>query len=236
MNRENKQSSRMFSFITGTENPLGGKCPGACSYCWAQSKKGLATKRKMEKYKGSPRLYHEYFCKKFKEGEFVFICDMRDLLSPDVPSPMIEKILRWEEKNPDAWFLNLTKYPERYLDFFHKIPKNAVIGATIESDLDHHIYSKATPQSSRLKYMKAVRERFPDHRLLVCIEPILRFRREPFVRSLRDISPWKVPVGYDNYNNGLDEPSLAETEVLIERLKEFTEVELKTLRPAWWEK
>jgi hypothetical protein len=48
--------------------------------------------------------------------------------------------------------------------------------------------------------------------------------------------PWKVAVGYDNYGNGLDEPLLLKTDTFIELLEEFTEVERKTIRKAWWEK
>jgi hypothetical protein len=37
-------------------------------------------------------------------------------------------------KHPKTWFLLLTKNPERYKDFLGSMPKNVVLGATIETD------------------------------------------------------------------------------------------------------
>ncbi|MDP2954051.1 MAG: hypothetical protein Q8O76_12135 [Chloroflexota bacterium] len=69
--------------------------------------------------------------------------DMRDKYSPDVPDEMIFEIYRWQEMSPFAQFLDLTKWPTRYPDLLDRVPKNVVIGATIETN---------RPTTMRLKY------------------------------------------------------------------------------------
>lgn len=228
-------TSRMFSFITGTANPLGGKCPGGCVYCWAQGEKGIAKRYRHEKYKGAARLYEKVLRKRYGSGDFVFVVDMRDLFSPDVPREMILSVLEWLVERPDAEFLLLTKWPERYLEFEGEIPLNVVLGATIESNRDYPLLGRATPQSLRLEAMQDVRLMYPEHRLFVSVEPVLNFDLHPFLDSLFMLKTWKVAVGYDNYRNRLPEPRLEKTEMLIDWLKQFRDVEVKTIRRAWRE-
>ena len=227
--------SRMFSFITGTCNPLGGVCPGLCSYCWAQSEKGLAKRYGHIKYQGPPRLYAEVLRRRYREGDFIFDCDMRDKYSPDVPDEMIHRVYEWQAASPEAVWLDLTKYPTRYPGLLRYVPGNVVLGATIETDLCISPGISRAPQPSlRLEAMERV-ARNTRNELFVSVEPIMSFRLEEFAGSLKRIDPWMVAVGYDNYGNTLPEPPLEETERLIELLEEFTYVERKTIRKAWWE-
>lgn len=228
--------NRMFSFITSTDNPLGGKCPGGCVYCWAQGERGLAKKYKMEKYEGPPRLYPKVLKKRFGAGDFVFDVDMRDKYSPDVSRELILEVLRWQGESPEAWFLDLTKWPERYLEFVGEIPVNVVLGATVESNWVHPGVSCAPSCPSRLVAMAVVSRAFPEHRLFVSVEPILKFEHGAFVEALKWLRPWKVAVGYDNYGYRLDEPCEADTRDLLWSLQQFTDVEVKSIRKAWWEK
>jgi len=227
--------SRMFSFITCTANPLGGECPGGCVYCWAQSEKGLAKKYNMEKYQGPPVLYEKVLRSRYGPGDFVFVVDMRDLFSPDVPRGMILRVLGWLGESPEAEFLLLTKWPERYLEFVGEVPLNVVLGATVESSRDHSGVSFAPSCPSRLEAMARVREAFPDHLLFVSVEPILKFDLGEFVESLKRLRPWKGAVGYDNYGYRLNEPKKSDTDDLAWILQQFTDVEVKTIRKAWWE-
>lgn len=227
--------SNMFSFITRTGNPLGGKCPGRCSYCWAQSKKGFARRFNMIKYTGEARLYDAVLDTRYGEGDFIFVCDMRDLFSPDVTRTMILRVFKWIRESPDAEFLLLSKWPTRYLHYLDDFPENAVVGATIETDRRIHIsISRAPPTVYRIEAMQYVAKEI-DNRIFLSSEPILDFNIEMFEWKIHKMRPWKVAVGYDNYGNKLPEPSLEKTEKLIEGLRKFTEVELKTLRKAWWE-
>ena len=228
--------SRMFKFITGTCNPIGGLCPGLCCYCWAQSEKGIAQRYGHTKYQGPPRLYPEVLRKRYGEGDFIFDCDMRDKYSPDVPDQMILTVYEWQANNRAATWLDLTKYPGRYVGLLKHVPGNVVLGATIETNggIPPEI-SRAPQPRLRLEAMGYVAEN-TDHRTFVSVEPVLDFYPEEFAAALKRVRPWKVAVGYDNWRNRLPEPPLEKTEELIELLEEFTEVERKTIRKAWWEK
>jgi len=236
----NKMSkkSRMFSFITGCENPLGGKCPYGCVYCWAQGEKGLVNKYEMKKYTGNARLVPHILKKRFSEGDFIFVVDMRDMFSPDVPDDMLLEIFDWIRKNDEARFLFLTKNPRRYIKVIESgwdFPSNVVLGATIESNRDFLDISKAPPQSDRLYWMyKLSKMENVKNDLFISIEPILEFDFQEFYEVLRKINPWKIAVGYDNYGYKLPEPSLDTTIRFIEELEGFTDVEVKSLRRAWW--
>ena len=197
-----RKRSKMFPFITHVWNPVGGECQIKCSYCWARK---LAKKYKMVKYQGEARLFPQEFRKVFYEGDFVFVCDMRDLFEPSVPTAMIQKVLDFIEKSP-ATFLLLTKKPRRYLEFH--IPANCVCGATIETDLgfrDDRFYSMTQLEHPRK---------------MIAIEPIMQFSPY-FIQHLLPIQPEFVAIGYDNYGCGLDEPSLAITEILILGLEAY---------------
>jgi hypothetical protein len=56
------------------------------------------------------------------------------------------------------------------------------------------------------------------------------FNIDALVHWMKEIQPATVYIGYDNYGNGLPEPSLAKTLELAERLSKFTRVRRKTLR------
>ena len=204
--------SRMFPFITKTWNPVGGECKIKCSYCWARK---LIQKYKMQKYVGEARLFRQELRKVFDKNDFVFVSDMRDLFEPNVPTVMIQEVLDVIEKSP-ATFLLLTKNPRRYLEV--KLPENCVAGATIENDLgfrDDRFYSMTQLEHKRK---------------MIAIEPIMQFSPN-FIRRLLPIQPEFVAIGYDNYSNGLDEPTLEITTILIEGLEAYgIKVYRKTLR------
>ena len=118
-----------------------------------------------------------------------------------------------------------------------------ILATTIETDkTEFHnnpsIYkayyeiSKAPVPSERVIPMSLL-----DHnRKAVTIEPILSFHHNNMMMNVEVIQPEIVYVGYDNHNCKLPEPSLAKTKKLIADLETITEVRIKTLRKAWWEK
>jgi protein gp37 len=220
---EKPKYARMFPFITATWNPLGGECKHKCSYCWAK----ILIKRNgytMAKYSGPARIYSQTMEKKFKQSDFVFVCDMTDLFGSWVPREAIQQILDYITKSP-ATFLLLTKNPARYHAF--DIPANCVCGATIETNLDNPT-SEAPRPYDRINAMIELKH----PRKMISIEPILQFS-EPFHMWLVDIHPEFVAVGYDNYRNHMGEPSLIWTLRLIEQMeKAGITVYRKTIRDA----
>ncbi|MEM2197234.1 MAG: DUF5131 family protein [Desulfurococcaceae archaeon] len=231
-----RNHSRMFSVVSDTWNPVTG-CTHNCVYCWARQ---LAeTKlRNSRKYRDgfSPRIHGEEFKKKFSGG-VVFVSDMGDLFCSGVPDEWVLKVLRHVRKFPNTYFLFLTKSPSRYLDFINEFPPNSVLGATIETDSDE-LFMKHSPRISQaplpsIRYGAMKKLEWPMK--FISIEPILDFNLDRFTEWIRDINPFMVYVGYDNYGHKLPEPAHDKTLKLMERLSEFTLVVKKTVRPAWYE-
>ena len=242
--------SRMFPFITTTWNPLGGRCPHRCIYCWSQSEKGLVIRLNMQKYQGEPRLIEKELNRRFKPGEFVFVQDMSDLFAENVPAALISKVLRKIKQFPKTTFLLQTKNPRRYIQFLllNQIPRNAILGVTVETSTStfntpskftsYEEISSAPLPAFRLSWMHAISSSNLPHvnrRIFVSIEPVLDFDLEIFVACIKAIKPWAVAVGYDNYGHHLPEPPLEKTLRLIQELEKFTTVYRKTVRKAWWE-
>ena len=218
-------ATRMFAEVTRTWNPVVG-CLHECVYCWARRLARRLAKARIEPYASKsfqPSLMPERLRMRFRKGEFIFVCDMGDLFGDWVPREWIQSVLDAIEKWPKTTFLLLTKNPERYLEF--DLPENVIAGATIESNRDYPNLSRAPLQSKRIEAMTRLK-----HEKMMSIEPILDFDLEQFAEAIRRISPRFTYIGYDNYGYNLPEPSTKKTMKLINRLRGFTEVRLKTIK------
>jgi three-Cys-motif partner protein len=179
-------------------------------------------------------LNEEEFKRKFN-GDFVFVCDMGDIFSPGVRDEWIVKVLEHVRRFLGTTFLLLTKNPRRYWEFLDKMPRNTILGATIETDDDelYHKYkiSRAPLPSERIKAMIEL----PWDKKFVAVEPILDFTPK-FAELLAEIKPILIYVGYDNYNNRLPEPPLVKTRnFILDLRRRGVNVREKTLRYAWYE-
>ena len=226
--------SKMFPFITVPNwNPLGGECKHNCSYGWC---KRLIKQYDMRKYQGEPRLYQHELERDFKDGDFVFVEDMADLLGSWVGKVEILAVLDVIRNTPKTDFLLLTKNPKRYLEFADVLPMNAVLGCTVESDMYLQSGISLAPSPlSRIDAMTILAD-MVDNRLFYSVEPIMEFGHPFFAQALtrRRHELFGVAVGYDNYGCKLPEPSLAKTMQLIGLLeKAGVRVFRKSLREAW---
>lgn len=140
---------------------------------------------------------------------------------------MCVKVLR---SKPDSRFLFLTKNPRRYHEFREGLTENMILGATIETNRAYKLTKAPTPRE-RYEAMKKLSWK----RRAIVIEPILDFDIE-FIDWIREISLESVYVGYDNYHNKLPEPRLNKTEMLVNELRQITDVTAKSLRKALYEK
>ena len=237
----------MFEFISETWNPLGGgPCPHQCIYCWSMGKNGLVKRYDMKKYQGSPRLIEKELNRRFKAGDFIFVCDMLDLFAWNVPTRIVREILKKIREFPKTRFLLQTKNPRGYVPFlaFNEIPRNAVLGVTVETNKSYFdtpsgysnywMVSRAPSPTYRLEIMEKIAQA-NIHKIFMSIEPILDFDLDSFICNIKRLKPWGVAVGYDNYHHKLPEPPLEKTLRLIEELERFTKVYRKTLRRAWYE-
>jgi len=228
-------NSRMFPDVAETWNPVTG-CRFGCVYCWARRLAEGKLKRAVPHYAVhgfNPAFNERALARRFRPGSLVFACDMGDLWGPWVPREWILKVLEVVRRNPCTRFLFLTKNPRRYFEFIDRMPSNALLGATIETDLDegYERVSRAPKPSERLRAVAELA--WPAK--VVSVEPVLRFS-ERFPRLLAEVEPLLVYVGYDNYGCRLPEPPPKETLRLVETLRSLgIEVVEKTLRPAWHE-
>jgi len=230
-----KAKGKMFNIVTATWNPISG-CLYNCNYCWARDLAITKLKNTQRYSKGfKPNLNENEFSLRFAKGDLVFVSDMGDLFANFVPDNWIKKVLDHIRQFPEADFLFMTKNPKRYLTLLPFIPKNAILGATIETTNDEIIQtdkiSVAPLPSERYQAMKTL----DWERKIVSIEPILDFELTTFVKWIQDINPFIVYVGYDNYCHKLREPTLQNTMNLIQKLPESSLVIKKSIRPAWFE-
>lgn len=199
----------------------------------------------------TPHFHKERLKQKFKPGETWFVCSMGDIsfASFDQFADIIAVINNYPEttfyiqsKNP-AYFAEFLKTYSSFIGFGYNPlygKTNVVLGTTIETNyLNLYLtesVSKAPTPLDRLTAMIKL-----DHpRKYVSVEPEIMFCVSDMTDWIKKIAPEFVYIGYDNHKSletlDIPEPTLEDTEQLIEELSKFTEVRLKTTRPAWWEK
>jgi DNA repair photolyase len=226
---------KMFNIVTKTWNPVTG-CSHDCVYCWAREL--ASTKlRNSHRYKNGfqPRINEIEFQTKFKERDFVFVSDMGDLFGHFAPSEWILRVLEHAARFPRAFFLFLTKNPARYEEFLNRMPNNAILGTTIETNRDQRYLEFAVSQAPRPSMRYEAMKKLEWDKKFVSVEPIMDFDLEVMRKWIEEIFPFLVYVGYDNYNHQLLEPPLNKTLQFLEEVSTITLVVKKTIRRAWFE-
>jgi len=209
---------------TKTWNPFKG-CLFDCSYC-EKSFKQQAKRQKqncIKCYNYEPH-FHPERLDKIPKAELVFACGNGDIAF--AKPNWIGQILKAMDAKKDRTFLLQTKKPSCLHKF--KIPDNCIVGTTIETNRATKKISKAPDTTIRYLSLKYV----AHPRLFVTFEPILDFDMNILIDWVKDLKPEIVWIGYANHSNGLnlDEPNLEKTLLFVERIKNFTDVKLKTMR------
>ena len=219
-------------------------CNFDCVYCRPSFQRQMKRQKQrcLKCYEYTPHFHPERLLKappKTQGKEFVFFPSSGD------PSFLTAHQLTlcniYMKQYPETTFLIQTKNPEK----FHriKLPDNAILGITLETDL--RLYH--TPSLFKT-YKRISKAPIPYYRIgdfwdvkhkrkAVTIEPILQFKtpHSSLVPWIYRVDPEFVYVGYDNHNCELPEPTLKETKELIKSLEKFTKVRKKSLRKAWYE-
>ncbi len=200
--------------------------------CWARKYAERLASMGVEPYRThifEPAFADWRLRQRFRDGGTVFVSDMGDMWGDWVPGGWINRVLEVVRSRPRTRFFFLTKNPKRYLEYEDRLSENVVLGATIETNRDYGLTRAPTP---RERYEAMARLSWP-HKVVV-VEPILDFDGE-LLDWICEISPMMVYVGYDNHGNNLPEPKMAKTQILLEALKDLTDLRVKTIRKAWHE-
>jgi DNA repair photolyase len=210
----NKSKGNMYSFITHTWNPVRGKCPYNCSYCyvgrWGQKQKPLhLDEKELEADLG--------------KNNFIFVCSGCDLFAPDVPWDWIAPIFQKVREYPQNAWLWHTKNPVRALEIpFFQYPSRSTLCATAESDIYRPDISAAPPPLDRLKALEKWRGQ-----KMITIEPVMDFTPSIFSTMILSCTPEQVNIGADSGHNGLPEPTSEKIGELVHLLRPHTRVHLK---------
>jgi len=207
-----------------TWNPFKG-CNFHCIYCkdsfqrQAKRQKSLC----MDCYNYKPHFHPERLKQYLPKNKLIFACGNGEIAF--AKREWLLQILQEIEKRKDHTFLLQTKKPSCLFEY--SIPSNCIVGTTIETNRDTDGISKAPNTTIRyvsLKYLNC--------RKFVTIEPIMDFDEDVLVDWIKALKAEIVWVGYNNHTKNvvLDEPCLEKTNLLIDRLKNVTDVRLKTIR------
>jgi len=154
---------------------------------------------------------------------------MGDLWGNWIPRRWIKEILirlkvaQYKGKKDLVFFFE-TKNPARYAEFAELIPPRSILSTTIETDKNFNVSKAPSPKERYLAMLDPKIKKFAKH---VSIEPIMKFNLRTLYRWIQEIDPKMVSIGYDNYNAGLPEPTVEETNRLIDKLRRITFVEIK---------
>ena len=131
----NKPSGNLYLWCYSW-NPVGGECFHKCCYCYVSGKIGPWIARMgNDKYIGPPKLIEKEFKTKLvvPDGFVIFVQSCGDLFAQNIPDAWIKRVLNRIREFPSTTFLLQTKNPYRLLDFI--IPKNCILGTTLESNI-----------------------------------------------------------------------------------------------------
>lgn len=207
-----KAKGNMYEWVTHVWNPIDGKCPHACPYCYVQdmAKRFPAVK---QHYSGPLRLAKPF--PNLGEGKTIFVGHMTDLFCDDIPDAWILEVLQRCFEDTRNSYIFQTKNPERACEFQVNFPMSVRIGTTTETN--RTVPGNAPQVHQRLDAMRLLRQR--GETTFVTIEPVLDFDPHPFATILINANPCFVNIGADSHGTGLAEPPEWKIEELITRLK-----------------
>ena len=221
----NKAVNNMYLFIDGTWNPIKGLCPFLCTYCY------MLGIYKRFKQNTTMRLEQKELQTKLGSGKFIFIGSSTDMWSVPVESSWIAQVLDHCFQYPDNKYLFQSKSPKRFLEFLGHplmgLKEQLVFATTIETNRDISAFSKADSIEERVAVMAELSKL--GYQVMITVEPVMQFDFAELVAMLRQIAPFQVNIG-SNSNKAvkLPEPTRDELIALVQELRTFTNVHLKS--------
>ena len=206
----------MYGWLTHTWNPIKGKCPHDCDYCymkvfnlrdvrfdWMELKTNLG--------------YNNY----------IFVGSSCDDFADAISKEWIDRTLAHCCKYNNNRYLFQSKNPKRFMDFLQDMPDKILLATTLETNRENITkhYSKAPSISERVKAMVQLKER--NLLTMISIEPVMKFDYDEFYNIIYKCDPDFVSIGGDSKSHIIPEPDRKELWELINALQGFTEVKIK---------
>jgi DNA repair photolyase len=205
----------MYDFVTHTYNAIKGRCPHDCIYCY------------MKIFPlGDLRLDDKALTLDLGTGNFIFVGSSCDMFADAIPEDWIIKTLNHCSQFSNKYLFQ-SKNPKRILALAKYLPKDVVIGTTIESNRHYvKIMGNAPNPSDRALHMGMLHVK--GFKTMVTIEPILDFDVTELAGLIRSCSPDWVNIGADSKDHHMPEPSKEKILALIVKLYSITEIRKKT--------
>ncbi|MBU2395728.1 MAG: phage Gp37/Gp68 family protein [Gammaproteobacteria bacterium] len=209
----NKSKGNMYPWCDYTWNPIRGKCPHECSYCY------------MKRFPlGSLHLDEKSLRDDLSKAKTIFVGSSTDMWHFDVPSSWLIHVLDkcWEYS--EVTFFFQSKNPTRFQ--YMPLPPNSIIGITLETNRSTENISKAPNPIERASLMYY--EKRGTGRAMISMEPIMDFDLKEIIEWFGMwIKPEFVSIGADSKGHNLPEPPAEKIKELIQELEKFTEVRIK---------
>jgi protein gp37 len=213
-----KATGNMYNFVSHLWNPVKGKCPYGCSYCYVS--------RIYKRVKKEQKTLKIDSCEAGTDlGKYrtIFVCSGCDLFHPDVPDIWIGYIGQQAFGFSLNRYILHTKNPERASNFFCDFPIDTVLCATIESNRHYPKISNAPSPYERITGL----QKWHGPRMIT-IEPIMDFDPVEFSSLINSCEPEQVNIGADSGRNRLPEPPRGKVEELINLLGRNIKIHLKS--------
>ena len=226
------EKSNMYSDSKMQWNVFKG-CEFQCVYCIPSFQRQAKRQkhRCMDCYNYTPHFHPERLNQQLpltKGDEFIWACSSGDIsFAKEEDLNRVLDVMRLG-KNQKRTFFMQSKDPFCFNKY--DLPKNLIIGTTIESNRAYDI-SKAPSPWIRKQAIESI-----EHpRKRITIEPIMDFDLDILFKWMDNILPEIIYIGYDTKKCKLSEPTLNKTKELIFELEQITRVKPKLLRKAWSE-
>jgi len=208
----NKTKGNMYPWTTHTWNPIKGKCPHECVYCY------------MNRFpQGGLRLDEKCLKDNLGKVNTIFVGSSTDMFAWSVLPDWILKVLNHCRNYPINTYLFQSKNPHNMYKYEPVLPLNVIVGTTIETNRPTSEISKAPYPRTRLAWL----DQFSGIPKMLSIEPIMDFDLDVFITCIKQVKPSFVSIGADSKNHGLPEPPAGKIREFIQELQKFTEVKVK---------
>ena len=214
----NKSKGNMYPWVDFTWNPIRGKCPHECVYCFMK-----------DRNVGPLRLDEKTLADNLGSGRKIFVGSSTDMWAMAIPHGLIFRVLEKCNKHQNTYIFQ-SKDPGRFCysrGMLAKFPPQTILGTTLETNRDagqEHCGFAPPPWARTIAFRHKNLARFKK---MVSIEPIMAFDSMIFLKWLREIKPAFVSIGADSKGHNLPEPTASELDNFVVALRDITEVKLK---------